>query len=142
MKFPQGIPIYGDQDYRGDCPPEMVEQASFFAKLRREYSTSWGVIALHPRNEGLVVAGQFQAVQKYRLEGMSKGASDIVVPGARGRYGAFICELKRQDHTKSKWQDGQIEYLNAAKDCGAFACVALGAAAAWQAFGDYLASGN
>ena len=134
MILPPTIPIYGDQTYRGDCPPEAVEQASFFAKLRREYPDTWGVIAIHPRNEGLVANGQFQAVQKHRIEGMSKGASDIVIPAGR----TFVCELKRQDHTKSKWQKGQIEYLTAAQECGAFACVALGAAAAWQAFEDWL----
>lgn len=134
MKFPATIPVYGDQTYRGDCPPEHVEQASFFAKLRREYPDSYGLIALHPRNEGLVVKGQFQAVQKERIEGMAKGAADIIIPGAR----AFVCELKRQDHTKSKWQDGQIAYLKAAAGAGAFACVALGAAAAWDAFRDWL----
>ena len=130
MKIPATIPVYGDTAYRGDCPPEMVEQASFFAKLRREYPDTYGLIALHPRNEGLLQAGQFHAVTKHRLEGMSKGASDIVIPGAP----AFVCELKRQDHTKSKWQDGQIEYLEASQACGAFVCVALGAAAAWEAF--------
>lgn len=133
MKLPTNIPIYGDQSYRGDCPPEMVEQSSFFSKLRREYPDSYGVIALHPRNEGMVRGGQFQAVTKFRLEGMSKGASDIVIPGSP----SFVCELKRVDHTKSKWQDGQTPYLEAAQACGAFACVALGAAAAWDAFLDW-----
>ena len=135
MKLPASIPVYGDQTYRGDCPPEHVEQASFFAKLRREYPDSYGLIALHPRNEGLAVKGQFQALQKERIEGMAKGAADIIIPGKR----AFVCELKRQDHTKSKWQKGQVEYLEAAANAGAFACVALGAAAAWDAFNDWLA---
>lgn len=130
MKFPASIPVYGDTAFRGQCPPEHVEQASFFAKLRREYPNSYGRIALHPRNEGLLIDGQFQAVIKHQLEGMAKGASDIVIPGAR----TFICELKRQNHTLSKWQAGQIEYLEAAADAGAFVCVALGAAAAWGAF--------
>lgn len=136
------IPVYGDQNYRGDCPREDVEQASFFAKLRREYPDSYGVIAIHPRNEGLVKNGQFQAVAKHRIEGMSKGASDIIIPGLSGcgKSGAFVCELKRQDHTKSKWQDGQIEYLEAAQAAGAFTCVALGAAAAWQAFEEWRGS--
>lgn len=140
MKFPATIPVYGDLAWRGKCPPEHVEQASFFAKLRREHPDSYGLIAVHPRNEGLVVKGQFQAVAKHRLEGMAKGAADIVVPGMSGcrRYGAFICELKRQDHTLSAWQDGQQEYLQACHEAGAFACVALGAVAAWQAFEDWV----
>jgi hypothetical protein len=131
MKFPATIPVYGDRAFRGKCPPEHVEQASFFAKLRREYPDTWGLIALHPRNEGLLIKGQFQAVTKHQIEGMAKGAADIVIPGGRG---GFVCELKRQDHTLSGWQDGQIAYLEASQAAGAFVCVALGAAAAWQAF--------
>lgn len=135
MKFPGGIPIFGDLSYRGKCPKEHVEQASFFSKLRREYPDSWGIIALHPRNEGLLTKGQFQAVIKHQIEGMAKGASDIVIPGGRG---GFVCELKRLDHTQSTWQDGQIDYLQAAQKAGAYACVALGALAAWEAFNTWL----
>ena len=46
------VPIYGDTAYRGDCDPELMEQMSFFNRLRREYADSYGLIALHPRNEG------------------------------------------------------------------------------------------
>ena len=130
MKFPATIPVYGDINWRGKCVPEHVEQASFFGRLRREYPDSYGMIALHPRNEGLLAAGQFQAVVKHQIEGMAKGASDIVIPGNP----SFVCELKRRDHTLSKWQDGQVEYLEAAANAGSFVCVALGAAAAWGAF--------
>lgn len=134
MKFPATIPVYGDQSFRGKCHLEHVEQASFFSKLRREYPDTWGRIAIHPRNEGLLINGQFQGVIKQQIEGMAKGASDIVIPGGRG---GFVCELKRRDHTKGKWQAGQIEYLEAAAACGAFVCVALGAAAAWEAFNEW-----
>jgi len=130
MKFHPEIPVYGDTDFRGDCPKEEVEQASFFSKLRREYPDTWGAIAIHPRNEGLLVKGQFSSVRKRAAEGMTKGASDIIIPGSP----TFICELKRQDKSKSAWQDGQQEYLIAASRAGAFVCVALGAAAAFQAF--------
>jgi hypothetical protein len=136
MKFPATISVYGDTAWRGKCPPEHVEQASFFARLRREYPDTYGRIALHPRNEGLLINGQFQAVIKHQIEGMSKGASDIVIPGNP----SFVCELKRRDHTLSKWQDGQIAYLESCQDAGAFVCVALGAAAAWEAFDDWLGS--
>lgn len=136
MILPQSIPVYGDQTFRGKCPQEHVEQASFFAKLRREYPESYGRIAIHPRNEGLLINGQFQAMTKHKLEGMAKGAADIVIPGAP----TFVCELKRQDHTQSKWQDGQIDYLEASQNAGAFVCVALGAVAAWDAFQDWLSN--
>lgn len=123
------VPIYGDTSFRGDCPVEAVEQTSFFAKLRREYPTTFGLIAIHPRNEGLKTGGQFRAIIKHKAEGMTPGAADIIIPGAT----TFICELKRRDHTKSKWEDGQLPYLEACQDMGAFACVALGAEAAWAA---------
>lgn len=124
------VPVYGDTSWRGNCPREEVEQASFFSRLRREHPDSYGLIALHPRNEGMKRAGQFSSVIKHAAEGMTKGAADIIIPGSP----AFVCELKRQDHTKSAWQDGQQAYLAAAQDAGAFTCVALGAVAAWSAF--------
>lgn len=130
MKFPPSIPLYGDPSYRGKCPPEAAEQASFFSRLRREYPTRWGLIALHPRNEGLLDKGQFSAIIKHKAEGMTAGAADIIIPAAR----SFVCEMKRVNPTLSKWQDGQVEYLEAAQKAGAFACVALGAVAAWVAF--------
>lgn len=135
MKFGEfTVPVYGDLSFRGKCPKEEIEQASFFSKLRREYPDTWGVVALHPRNEGLKIGGQFSSVIKHQSEGMAKGAADIIIPARV----AFVCELKRQDHTLSRWQDGQQEYLAVAQAAGAFACVALGAAAAWQAFQEWL----
>ena len=128
------ILVFGDQKWRGKCPTESMEQVTFFGKLRREYPDTHGKLAIHPRNEGLKRGGQFQAVARHRAEGMTKGASDIIIPGRV----TFVCELKRRDRTKSAWQDGQIEYLDAAASAGAFACVALGCDAAWEAFGEWL----
>jgi hypothetical protein len=131
MKFPNDIAVYGNVDYRGDCPPEAIEQVTFFNRLRMRYPNSWGIIALHPRNEG---KKGFRQVAKEKAEGMTPGAADVIVPGDPG----FVCEIKRRDHTKSKWQDKQLEYLNAAQEAGAFVCIALGADAAINAFEDYL----
>ena len=125
----RGVLIFGDVDFRGNCPKEDLEQVTFFSRLRREYPDSWGMIALHPRNEGLKVMGQFGAVAKHRAEGMTPGASDIIIPARV----SFVCEMKRRDHTKSQWQDGQEDYLAAVASAGGFACVALGCDAAWQA---------
>lgn len=130
MKFPDNIPVWGEKSYRGDCPQEYVEQASFFSKLRREYPETWGKIALHPRNEGLKIKGQFSQVQKHSAEGMAVGASDIVIPARV----SFVCEVKRVDHSKSHWQSEQIPYLEAVQNAGGYACIALGAKAAWDAF--------
>lgn len=130
MIFPPWLPVYGDPAFRGKCPTENVEQASFFNRLRSEYPDTWGRLGLHPRNEGLKEKGQFSTVLKHKAEGMTAGAADVIIPGAP----AFVCEIKRRDHTLSHWQEGQREYLQAALDAGCFACVALGAVGAWGAF--------
>lgn len=124
------VPIYGDPSWRGACPKEELEQVTFFNKLRREYPHSYGLIALHPRNEGQLRGGQHGALAQQKAEGMTPGAADIIIPGSP----AFVCEMKRRDHTKSAWKPGQLEYLIAAQEAGAFACVALGWEATWQAF--------
>lgn len=127
MKFSVEIKVFGDTSYRGDCPTEDVEQKAFFKWLRTQYPKSYGLIAIHPRNEGKKSYVQ-AAYQK--AEGQTKGASDIIIP----INPPFVCELKRRDHTKSTWQDGQQEYLLTAKNNGSFVCVALGWTAAKEAF--------
>lgn len=122
------VPIYGDVTYRGDCPKEAFEQASFFARLRREYPNTWGRLGLHIRNEGRRTVTQMRRIKAEG--GFVAGASDIVIPGNP----TFVCEMKRRDITQSKWEPGQQDYLRAASDAGAFTCVALGAEAAWEAF--------
>lgn len=130
LDLPPNVRLYGDAAYRGKCPLEHIEQSSIINRIRREYPDSWGLLVLHPRNEGLVSKGQFSAVIKHKAEGMAKGASDVVIPGSP----SFVCEIKRCDHTLSSWQEGQIEFLGAAAQTGSFSCVALGALAAWEAF--------
>lgn len=132
------FPIYGDTKWRGKCPAESMEQVTFFSRLRREYPATWGRLALHPRNEQQLRGGQIRAIAKQKAEGMTPGASDIIIP-AGGLRGSFVCELKRRDHTRSKWQDGQITYLEEANNAGSFVCVALGADAAWLALQDWIA---
>ena len=131
-----GVHVIGDVTYRGKCPAEQMEQMTFFNRLRKAYPETWGALALHPRNEGQLRMGQFSSVQKVRAEGMTKGAADIIIPGAP----TFVCELKRRDHTKSRWEDGQEAYLAAAAGAGCWTCVALGADAAWEAFALWMRS--
>ena len=130
MKFNQNITVYGDTKYRGRCPSEALEQVTFFNRIRAQHPKTYGLIAVHNSNEGKRHHAQ---TQRQKAEGMTKGASDIIIPGKV----TFVCELKRRDHTLSRWQDGQQEYLEAAHRLGAFACVALGADAAWLAFNEW-----
>lgn len=131
MKFPPWLATYGDPTYRGPCPTETAEQVTLFARLRRQWPDTIGRIAVHVRNEGKRTAGQ---VWHQKAEGMTRGAPDVIIPGGA----ALVLELKRRDHTQSKWQDGQLEYLETAYNAGAFVCVALGADAAMEAIACYL----
>jgi len=119
MKFNKALSVYGDVSFRGVCPPESAEQKTLFTEIRRRYPDSLGLIALHPRNEGV---RHWSQAAIHTAEGMVKGAADLIIPGCP----AFVCELKRRDHTQSKWESGQQEYLLACQSAGAFVCVALG----------------
>lgn len=131
MRFPDFLNVYGRQDYRGECPQELAEQITFFQWLQRSYPDLHR-IAVHPRNEG---KRTYQQARMQRLEGsLNVGASDVIIPGGV----SFVCEIKRQDHTKSRWQKGQLEYLEAAHNAGAFVCVALGSSAAMEALECYI----
>lgn len=136
MKFPPFLKVYGSTDFRGKCPKESIEQATFFNRLRREYPDSYGLLALHPKNEAKRQGRDFQRLSKDKALGLAVGASDIILPGAP----AFVCELKRRDHTQSKWQEGQLAYLEAASEAGCFVCVALGCDGAWEGFGEWVST--
>lgn len=131
MKFPEGIAVYGNKMYREWCPSESIEQVTFFSELRRNYPETHGLLAIHPRNEG---KRTYHQIARDKSEGLSTGASDIIIPGCP----AFICELKRQDHTKCKLGDEQVKYLLAAKEAGCFVCIALGWVAAYEAFEEWI----
>lgn len=125
MKFPDWLKVYGETGFRGKCATETAEQITFFSQLRKS-KPNLGEIALHIRNEGKRNINQ---VRQQKAEGMIAGASDIIIPGSP----CFVCELKRKDHTQGAWQPNQKEYLQSAKDNGAFVCVALGWEAAMRA---------
>ena len=128
-----GVRVFGVLDWRGKCPAETIEQASFVAWLRRDYPDDIGALVIHTENEGQLRGGQFHQMRKRRAMGMTKGAADIIIPGGV----SFVCEMKRCDYTKSAWQDGQIDYLVTAARCGSFACVAFGFEAARLAVLDW-----
>lgn len=136
MKIPEEIKVYGDADYRDKkCPREAAEQVTFFNQLRKQYPNTYGLVAVHNRNEGKKTINQ---VAKEKMEGMATGAPDVMIPGAP----AFLCELKRRDRTLSELQPGQLPYLLAAQRMGAFCCIALGWEAAWEAFEEWRVSTN
>ncbi|WP_288937036.1 hypothetical protein [uncultured Sphingomonas sp.] len=128
MKPLEGIPHFGNLEYRNPkCPKEAAEQVTFFNQLRHHYPDTFGLIAVHNRNEGKKTAAQ---VVKEKAEGMATGAPDIMIPGNP----SFLCELKRTDRTLSTLQPGQEPYLRAAIAAGSYGCIAFGWVAAWEAF--------
>lgn len=131
MKFQKDLRVYGDPAYRGDCPTESVEQITLFRRIRDQWPDTLGVIAIHPRNEGARHYGQ---TARQKAEGLTIGAADLIIPGAP----TLVIEIKRRDHTKSKWETGQREYLAAARARGAFVGVALGADAAMIAVAEWI----
>lgn len=130
MKLNYAFQVFGDDSYRGKCLTESEEQQNFIAYVRIQHQNLGRVIS-HQRNEGLRTYGQAKYQKK---EGLTKGAADIIIPARI----PFVCEMKRQDHTKSKWQQGQIEYLEECQRLGAFSCVALGCDGAMIALSEWL----
>lgn len=130
MKVPPWLPLYGDPSYRGDCPTESAEQVTFINRLRRDFPGTLGKIVVHIKNEGKRHAWQSD---RDKAMGMTTGACDIIIPGAP----TLMIELKRRDHTKSRFQPGQLEYMQEAQAAGAVVCVALGADAAMDAVKDW-----
>ncbi len=129
MKIPPHIRTYGNMDFRGECPKEDAELITFFNQLKLNYPDLYDV-AIHPDNERLITGTGFNAQSRQKAKGaIKKGAADIIIVGSP----SFVCEMKRQDHTKSKWQDGQLDFLQTSQKLGAFVCVALGYEAALQA---------
>lgn len=134
MKMHKDIKVYGNVDFRGDCPLEDAELITFFNQLRIKYPDI-AKVALHPDNEGLILGTAHNAHIKQKAKGaIRNGAADIIIVGSP----SFVCEMKRKDHTKSKWQDGQLDFLQTSQGFGAFVCVALGYEAALQALNDWL----
>jgi len=129
MKFPEWLPVYGDQKFRGDCPQESAEQVAFF-NIIRGCAPGIGTTAVHPKNEAKRKGKDFHRLNLDKALGLTPGASDIIIPGCP----SFVCEMKRQDHTKSSWQKDQLQYLKDCKNNSAFVCVALGHEAALEAF--------
>lgn len=110
---------------------ETLEQVTFVNRLRKQYPDTLGRLVVHIKNEGKRTHGQ---ALKDAAEGMTPGASDILIPVSP----AIVIEFKRRDHTLSSWQSGQIDYLKAAHDAGSFVFVALGADAAMEGIEEWL----
>jgi len=127
MIFPDWLTVHGDRSFRGLCPKETAEQVTFFAMVRKSHPRS---PILHIRNEGIRTAYQ---ISKEKSEGLITGAADIIGIGSP----TLVIELKRKDHTKSKYGDGQLDFLYSCQNLGARVSVCLGHEAAYNEFLDW-----
>lgn len=129
------IPIYGDRSHRNKKPPsENAEQMTIFNELRVNYP-DLAKLATHILNEGN--KSQAQA-RKDSLMGLCPGFSDIVIIGSP----VFLCELKKEDMTKSKVSEGQESFLLSSIESGAFACIALGHKGFFEALEEWIKCTN
>ena len=127
MKFHPKIPVFGDVNYRGDCPTEDVEQINFYSWLKVNHPKHADLF-MHPKAEGKRNGAQYS--YDHRTGGIPTSMPDCMIVSFR----PFCVELKRKNHTKSRWQDGQQEKLLALAEAGCFVGVALGADAMKEAF--------
>lgn len=131
MKLNPKIPVFGDSSFRGKCPAEDIEQINFFSWLRFNHPY-YANLFIHPKIEGKRTGAQMSYDAK--TGALQKSMPDLMIICDY----PFCVELKRQDHTKSKWQDGQQEKLESLSNAGCFTGVALGAEAAKEAFKSWL----
>lgn len=127
-----GVPIYGDLNYRDDkCPLEDAELETFVNQLRKKHPRL-AKLFIHIPNEGKRTQDEVQILR--RKGALNKGAVDGFIPADI----CFVGELKRQDHTQSSIYDEQITYLIEAHKHGSFSFVALGWENYWRALEDWL----
>ena len=124
MKIDPRIRIYGSLEYRDPkAPKEDQEAQTLVNQIRKRYPY---ILFMHIKNEGKKTKAQ---ADFDRSMGMMAGASDFLFLGSP----TMCLELKRKDHTLSKWQPKQQEFLIAAQEQGAMSCVCFGWEAGMQA---------
>jgi hypothetical protein len=129
MKISSEIKVYGDLTHRDTkCPKEDSESQTLVNQIRKRYPH---LLFMHVKNEGKKTKAQ---ADFDRSMGMLSGASDFLFLGSP----AMCLELKRKDHTLSKWQPKQEQFLINAQEQGCFACVCFGWEAGMEAVEEWL----
>lgn len=131
MKFNKEIPVFGDSSFRGDCKKEDLEAMDFYSWLKFNHPEH-AEFYIHPKAEGKRTYAQVNYEKK------TGGIPTSTPDGLMMHAIPFCVELKRKDHTKSKWQDGQEDKLIGLSKRGCFVGVALGADGMKEAFTKWL----
>lgn len=127
MHIPKWLTVYGDRSYRGKCPREIEDQMSFFTWLGNELP-EYRALTFHPKIESR--RSHAQAAIDRKAGTLTKGVADVIAIG----FPCLVMELKRKDESDSGWSDGQLKFLERAKNAGASVCVAFGLEAAKEAY--------
>lgn len=129
MKIDKNIRFYGDLDFRdkNSAKEDLVVQ-TIVNQVRKRYPY---VLFTHIKNEGKRTKAQMDFDKSMGLLG---GVSDLVFFGNP----MMVMEVKRKDHTLSKWQPYQQEFLIETQKQGVFSCVVLGWEAGMEAVEDWL----
>lgn len=133
MRCPNWLPVFGDLPRSKDNPHEDYVLSSMISRIRKDYPSSYGLVAFHVKNEGKRTT---QQIKVDKLKGLTKGVSDLIVIG-----NPTLClELKRDN--SCSFEDGQLEFLEQAHKSGAYACLAIGYKGALEAFNHWLTLQN
>lgn len=110
-----------DDGYRGECPLEDSDLIAF--KWWMDYRFP-DVLWFHPSQE--TKSNSVQHLASRARKGVRSGVSDVIILTPGVRWHKATIELKRHDSMLSKWQPGQIPFLNDSASAGAFSAVACG----------------
>lgn len=125
MKTPSWLPKFGDLPRAKDNPAEDYVLSSIISRIRKDYLSSYGLVAFHVKNESRRTMGQIRAD---KAKGLTKGVSDLIVIG-----NPTLCMEIKKDNS-CRFEDGQLEFLQQAQKGGAFVCLAVGYQGAKDAF--------
>lgn len=110
-----------DDGYRGDCPHEDTDMIGYWMWMQYRFPDA---LWFHTPNETRNPSPQY--MESRRRKGVLPGVSDIVILTPGIIFPKATIEAKRHDTSKSKWQPGQIPFLNRSAESGSFAAVAGG----------------
>ena len=129
MKTLTWLPKFGDLPKSTSNPAEDYALSSLISRIRKDYPSSYGLVAFHVKNESKRTTGQIRAD---KAKGLTKGVSDLIVIG-----NPTLCMEIKKDNS-CRFEDGQLEFLQQAQKQGAFVCLAVGYQGAKDAFEHWL----
>ena len=125
MKTPEWLPKFGDLPKSTSNPAEDYVLSSVVSRIRKDYPTTYGLVAFHVKNESKRTTTQ---IKIDKMKGLTKGVSDLIVIG-----NPTLCMEIKKDNS-CRFEDGQLQFLEQAQKGGAFACLAIGYQGALDAF--------